>query len=156
MERGPWGLVTLAWGTLTPALTPELPPELPEDFAPLVDDFAPDLPEEVLLEFSLDLAVSLAAEVMPDATALPIGDSSTLPSMGANPSAMVASQRAKSIVLSVRTVRACPRGRIARRDRRRNPRQPATHARREQLASPYTGCEPNELVLVRAHGDPRA
>jgi hypothetical protein len=51
-------LVTLACGTVTPALTPlllELPLALPEDF-PL------ELPEDLLLEFVPDLPAALVAE----------------------------------------------------------------------------------------------
>jgi hypothetical protein len=90
-------LVTLAWGTVTPALTPELPLELPEDFPP-------ELPEELPLEFPLELLAEFIAACTPDRTLLVVDDDTIPPRMGVNPSAMVANQRTRSIVLSVHSV----------------------------------------------------
>jgi hypothetical protein len=123
MESGPWGFVTLAWGMLTPAFTPETPLELPEDL-PL--ELLEDRPPGLLLE----LASSVTAKPLPKITAFPVGDSATPSSTGDNPSAMVARQRAKSIVLSgQRFAHVDPRG--AQTGKQRNPGKPASHARRQ-------------------------
>jgi hypothetical protein len=90
VARGPCGLVTLALGAFTPGVTEE--PEL----AGLPPDLAPELPPE--------LAPELAPLLTLDVTLLPGGCNATPPSMGANPSVMVARQRAKSIVLSGQTI----------------------------------------------------
>jgi hypothetical protein len=87
-------LVTLAWGTVTPALTPELPLELPLE---LPDDFAPELPEELPLEFPLDLPAEFTAACTPHPTLRVVDDDTIPPTMGANPSAMIANQRTRSI-----------------------------------------------------------
>jgi hypothetical protein len=124
----------LAWGTVTPGRTPELPLELPEDFAP-------ELPEELPLDFPLELPAAFTAACTPDATLLAVGGNTVPAKMGANPSAMVANQRNKSIVLSVQSACADQPVRRAKRAERKNPRHPRLMHEGSEHAAPYTSHE---------------
>jgi len=126
--------------TLTPELELELEPVL------FVDELEPLLlPEELVLEFPDDLPLPLLLE-LPAALTLKCPllagrCKAMLPSMGANPTAIVISQRVRFIVLSVLSVRASPPARRAMPAARKNPRQPACHTQGRGNTYPCTSYE---------------
>ena len=97
MEIGPWGLVTLAWGGLTPAFTPEPLLEFPEELVP-------ELPPDLAVELECEPALESAEVAALDLPLSPGGWGAMPPSMGVNPRAIAKIQGARSIVLPVLSV----------------------------------------------------
>jgi hypothetical protein len=94
MEIGPWGLVTLAWGGLTPAFTPEPLLEFPEELVP-------ELPPDLAVELECELALESPEVPALDLPLSPGGWDATPPNMGVNPRMIAKNQGARSIILSV-------------------------------------------------------
>jgi hypothetical protein len=123
--------------TLTPELELELEPVL------LVDELELLLfAEELVLELPDDLPPPLLLELPAALTLkcpLPAGRcKAILPSMGANPTAIVISQRVRFIVLSVLSVRASPPARRAMPAARKNHDNPRAIHKGEETPIPGT------------------